>query len=1029
MKGMKGIRGIRGRIIFLIGTIFIIGVSYQFSYNSSELVKYGFKDEPTLPQCFTITTSWADSINHTLSSSEKFGQLLMVAAYPKKGKNDIERVSRLIRDYKIGGIIFFHGTPSEVCDLAKYYQSISNIPLLIAVDGEWGLSMRIDNTIVYPRQMMLGAIQNDDLIYQMGRDIGRQLKTLGIHINFAPVVDINNNPVNPVINSRSFGEMRDNVVRKSLLYMKGMQDEGIITVAKHFPGHGDTDVDSHYELPVIKHPLERLDSIELYPFRALIDKGVDGVMIAHMNVLTLDSTPNLPSSLSPVIVDTLLKQKLNFKGLVFTDAMSMKGVADLNKPEVNNMLAYEAGNDIILMPDEVEKTIDSFKIAVDSGCIDTIGLEARSLKVLKAKSWVLKHALKQLDSDPIKINAELHKSEFELTRQKLIEESLTIIADSSSIIPIKRIDTCRIASVSLGGATGNEYQRTLRDYAAVDCYHLNGAEDLKSFMKVFDTLKFYDVLLLSIHGNDFRAQKQFGVSDRLMEWTDAFTNRYRVILNAFVNPYLLNSLHYLNNCKAIIVSYENDSVVQNLSAQMLFGAIGAKGHLPVGIGNGYPAGTGVISDGGIRLKYTTPLEAGFDEKKLTRIDSLVYNAIDNKAMPGCQILVARNGKVFWRKSYGYATYQKKEPINNDYLYDLASVTKVTSTIPALMSLDQAGLIDINEPLCAYYKELDSTNKSKIIIKDVLLHQAGFQSWIPFYMSFLEPMIPGQSLTSNKQSSAYPIELGKNMYANKHIKYKDNTFSKVKNDKYTVEVADGLFMNPSLVDSIYNTIYNSKIDDHPTYHYSDLGFYLFTRMIEKVAGIDLMHYTDSCFYKPLGATTLGYLPLHRYDKSVIAPTENDLVFRKQLVQGYVHDPGAAMLGGIAGHAGLFSNSNDLAKYMQMLLNGGTYGGTEFFKKEIVQKYTSSHASEKGNRRGLGFDKPEPNAKSGPTCKGVSTESFGHSGFTGTMVWADPSTGILYIFLSNRVFPDAVNNKLLEMDVRTNIQQVIYDALIK
>jgi beta-N-acetylhexosaminidase len=985
---------------------------------------------PLAPVFMGNSSKWADSVMLNLSTAEKIGQMFMVASYPRKGTEDIKRVTKLIQKYNIGGIIFFQGTPKEISELTDYYQSVSKIPLLFAIDGEWGLSMRLDNTIEYPRQMMLGAITNDTIIYQMGRDIGKQLKLLGIQINFAPVIDINNNPENPVINSRSFGEIRDNVVHKGILYMKGLQDEGIIAVAKHFPGHGDTDVDSHYGLPVIRHSMERLDSVELYPFRALIGCGVGGVLMAHMNVLTLDTTPNLPSSLSPLIIDSLLKSRLNFKGLVFTDAMTMKGVTDLYPPEVANCMAVKAGNDIVLMPDEVEKSIDNLLKMIENCEIDSNDIDISCRKILQAKKWVLIDRKIKGKHPVTDVTSLLNTNSFELTQHKLIEQAITVIKDKDTILPLTNLDTCRIALLSLGGKPANEYQKALQKYTQVDAFHFSGNEETGAFKLIFDSLQHYNLVLLSIHSSEFRAQKQFGVSDRLLEWANAIMNKYPVVLTAFVNPYLLQKFQFIEKSRAVVVSYENDSVTQDLTAQMLFGAFGSKGKLPVSIDSLYIAGTGIQSEGGIRLKYTLPLEAGFNETKLEDIDSLVGDAIAKRAIPGCQVLVAKNGMVFFQKAYGYYTYQNTHRVTNDDLFDLASVTKICSTVPSIMTLDQNGLIDINQPLSTYLHELDSTNKSQILIKDVLLHQAGLISWIPFYLNYLEPIFPDQSLSGTKFSTTYPFEIGKNYFLNKEYKYRDSCFSSFQSPKYSVEVAECFYENPILIDSIYKSIYTSVLDKPGVYRYSDIGFYLFQKMIEKTVSKKLNQFTDSCFYIPLGATTLGYLPLKKFDKDRIAPTENDFIFRKQIVQGHVHDPGAAMLGGVGGHAGLFSNSNDLAKYMQMLLNEGTYGGHKFFDKEIVRKYTSCQECEKGNRRGLGFDKPEPGqVKAGQTIKGMSTESYGHSGFTGTMVWSDPSTGILYIFLSNRVYPDANVNKLLEMDLRTNIQKVIYDARIE
>lgn len=954
--------------------------------------------------------------------------MFMVASYPERGKEDRSRVAHLIKNHNIGGVIFFQGTPEQIIELTTYFQSISKTPLIFSIDGEWGPSMRLEKTIKYPRQMMLGAVDDNDLLYQMGRDIGKQLRMLGIHINFAPDVDVNNNPANPVINSRSFGEIRENVARKGFLYMKGMQDEGILAVAKHFPGHGDTDIDSHLDLPVINHPRARLDSIELFPFKALIQGGVGGVMTAHLQIPAYDTTQNLPATLSTFICDTLLKKELRFEGLVFTDAMTMNGVSEQFEPVDANIRAIQAGNDILLMSDEIEKTIKTIEKLIEQGKIDESIINVSSRKILRAKEWaVLPHLNISKYRGQVLLDS-LNNSHFRLIRQKLIERSLTLIKNHNNILPLKDIQHLNIAAVALGEES-TVFHHMLGNYYPLSSFQLTGHEDSISRVALFDTLAYYNLVILSVHSDDLRATRKFGVSEDLLEFSDKILLSYPTILSVFANPYLLSNVHYLKRSQAILIGYENDATTQSMAAQLIYGSIPANGRLPVSVNSDYTAGKGIDTKGQLRLKYTIPVEAGMDENTLGKIDSIANDAILKQAMPGCQVLVAKDGMVFWKKSYGYQTYDKKRKVLDSDIYDLASLTKIVATVPSIMYLEQEKQIDITKTLSTYLPELDTTNKRKIRIDDILLHQAGLTSWIPFYQSYLEPIYPKQKFASSRYSRRYPIKIGRRFYVNKHLKFKDGCFSYEPTVRYRIQVADGLYMNRSLVDSIFLAIYDSDVNKPGKYLYSDLGFYLFCKMIENLTELPMDYFTESYFYKPLGATTLGYKPLTKFERDRIAPTENDLVFRKQIVHGYVHDPGAAMLGGVSGHAGLFSSANDLAKYMQMLLNGGSYGGEEFLDKSLIDKYTSCVACYNGNRRGLGFDKPENDTtKNGPTIKGISQDSYGHSGFTGTMVWSDPSTGILYIFLSNRVYPDAINNKLLEMNVRTNIQQVVYDAMV-
>lgn len=1012
------------RLLILVGVSVFLGVFLQFSSVHVDENEAVLPSKTTVPPFLVKDTGWVDSVMATLSLQEKVGQMLMVAAYPKNGEEDKQRVTKLIKEQNIGGIIFFQGTPKKVAELAAYYQSISKIPLLMAIDGEWGLAMRLKNSIKYPKQMMLGAISNDMLIHEMGKDIARQLKQIGIHANFAPVVDVNNNPDNPVINSRSFGEGRANVARKGILYMKGMQDEGVLAFAKHFPGHGDTKTDSHYGLPVIAHPISRLDSLELYPFRALINAGVAGVMIAHMNVLSLDSTKNRASTLSPLIIDSLLNKKLAFKGLVITDAMNMRGVSNYYTPIEANKLAIIAGNDILLMPAEEKKSINLIVSAIKDGEISEDRLNLSCLKILKAKKWILdRHP--QVQFEPKNI----HKGKFYHNRKKLIEASLTVLKNENKIIPLHRLDTLKIAHIHLGPQNGREFIKTLKLYTKVDSYTMT-TFDSAGFADLKQKLENYNLIIASLHSSSISTKSNFKISDGHVWGIEKIIEEFPTILTAFVNPYALNKVSKLNQCLAFVESYENDTLTQSLTAQMLFGAIAASGRLPVGINNQFKSGDGINTYSLQRLSYVSPYEAGIDKTVLTVVDSIVQDAIVQKAMPGCQVLAAKNGKVFLNQAYGYHTYKKTKPVNIHNSYDLASLTKVSATLPALIKLQKEKIIDIEEKLGKYWPEIDTCDKKEIKLSDILLHQSGLKAWIPFYWSTIEPIHPDQQLTSTRYSDTYSVKVGRRFYANKHLTYKEGYFQDSLSETYTSKVANNLYINNNVRDSIWFKIAASPLKPKGKYKYSDLGFYIFYKIIQDQTQKKFDNYLDSVFYKPLGASSLCFNPLKHSELKNIIPTENDLVFRKQIVHGYVHDPGAAMLGGVCGHAGLFGNANDMAKLIQMYLNGGRYGGKQYLSKKLINKYTSCIECSNGNRRGLGFDKPNPDTtKPGPSFKGISTKSYGHTGFTGTMVWADPSTGILYVFLSNRVFPDALNSKLVSMDVRTKIQKSIYEAILE
>ena len=971
---------------------------------------------------------WVDSVMNELSLEEQIGQLFMVAAYSNKDKNHQEEINALIKKYKIGGLIFFQGGPARQAKLTNHFQSLSEVPLLIAIDGEWGLGMRLDSTLSYPRQMMLGAIQNDSLIYQMGYDIGEQLSRLGIHINFAPVVDINNNPQNPVINVRSFGQDRVNVSKKSIAYMEGMQDAGVIAVAKHFPGHGDTNTDSHYALPLIAHDKERLDSLELYPFKRLIDAGVNGIMVAHLSIPALESNIHLPTTLSKPVVTHLLKTQMEFDGLIFTDALNMKGVTQNYQSGDIESMALKAGNDVLLFPEDVSKAIHKIKRQVKSGDIKVERVRESCRKILQAKFQAGLYQSPQKENEVALENLEddLNQVMYDVTRRELIKSGITLIQNKKDIIPIKNLKNKKFASLAFNTTEKTVFQQTLSKYAKVDHYVFDDSQaDV-----IYEMLKKYDIIFTSIHNTSFWPAKNYKVNREHLDFMGNLAKETTVVFSAFANPYSLSDFQMLQNVEAVLVCYYDESTIQQYAAQAVFGGIPVSGKLPVTINKQFPVGTGLSVKKKIRLQYGLPEQAGISSQKLKKVDSIAQTAVDSFATPGCRILAARDGIVFYDKSFGYHTYLKNHKVKDDAIYDIASITKIVATVPSLMKFYEQGLFSLEAQLSDFIPELDTTNKGDLLVSDILTHQAQLNGWIPYYYYTLQTLYPEKDLLDNNFSEEYPYKLGNHSYVSKNFMFKEGIYSHQQKKEYKTQVANDLYIIDSYKDSIFAMIRASKLVEKKEYRYSDLGFYYFYKIIEDYTGANFPDYVDSCFYQPLGAARTGFLPLERFKKSEIVPTENDLIFRKQLLHGYVHDPGAAMLGGVCGHAGVFSTANDLAKIMQMYLNGGVYGGKQYFKPETIELFTTSPFLANDNRRALGFDKPQTDlSKEGPTFKGISGKSFGHSGFTGTLAWADPDQKIVYIFLSNRIHPDQDNSRLITTNVRTDIQKAIYDAIIQ
>ena len=1014
---------IRGdKIIVFVLILFVSGLFIQSSHYIEEKQNNNILEANIRPPFLSDSSKWVDSLIQAMPLREKIAQSIMVPVYPERGENEKKRIEKIIKDEKVGGIIMFQSeSPKIVYEWVKHFQSISELPLLVSIDAEWGLSMRFDSSVVYQRQMAYGAIHNNDLIYEMGLNIGEQLKYLGININFAPVVDVNNNPNNPVINSRSFGEDKLNVAEKGIAYMNGLQEAGVIAVAKHFPGHGDTDTDSHVSLPVIKHDKNRLDSIELFPFKALINNGVGGVMMAHMHIPSLDSTPGLPSTLSAEIADSLLSKRLNFNGLVFTDAMNMGGVSNTFKPINANIMAYKAGNDILLMPAEVTKSIDAIKRLAKKGEIDTASVNLKLKKILQSKYWL------NYEMDSVYNYKQLHQDKYYVNLQKLAEASITAV-QNNGVLPMKKHDSLKIVSVQLGATRGSIFQQSIGNHYKVDNFRLNTSTLHKDFIELQKAIDNYNLVIISLHTDDNRAYKLYGFNTAQFRIINRIRELKKTVLVNFSNPYLLSHIENIKSYDAVIQANTNDSITQYNTAQALFGTQTINGKIPVGINGNYASGRGVKIEALNILKYASAAEAGIKTDSLYKIDSIINIAIGNRAMPGCQVLAARNGKIFFNKSYGHFTYKDKVPVTANTIYDVASITKVAATLPVLMHMYETGEIDIKAPLSDYLQELDTTNKAKLKINDILLHQAGLVSWIPFYRNIIEPIYPEHELFKSKYSATYPIRMGKHSYMNKHIRYKAGYVSNEPDSVYTIKVADNVFVSEAWRDSLFYKILASEVDEKPTYKYSDLGFYLFNWMIEEQMNQTLDKVADSLFYSKLQAYNTSYLPQKAFGLNRIAPTENDLYFRKQVVKGFVHDPGAALLGGVSGHAGLFSTATDMAKLFQMYLNGGNYAGEQFLEKETIDYFTKAHALKKDNRRGLGFDKPHPDTTVVTSvCESASLSSFGHTGFTGTIAWADPETGLIYIFLSNRVYPDASDNKLAQMNIRTDVQELFYQAV--
>lgn len=954
------------------------------------------------PEFLEYTNSkWVDSIMQDLTPNERIAQLIMVAAYSNRDLKHKEAILKLIKEQKIGGLIFFQGTAKKQVQLMNDYQLVSKVPLLGAIDAEWGLGMRLDNTISFPYQMALGAIQNDTLLYKMGQEVARQVKRTGLHMNFAPVVDVNNNPNNPVINYRSFGENKEKVAEKGIAYMRGMQDQKILTTAKHFPGHGDTDTDSHKALPQINHPFTRLDSLEMYPFKKLIDAGIGGVMVAHLNIPALDSS-GVPSTLSKKIISGILKEKLGFKGLIVTDAMNMKGVTTGNEPGVVDKKAIIAGNDLLEFTEDVPKAIAEIRKAIDQGIISQAAIDEKCRKVLAVKQWVgLNHY------EPLKtanIDKELNNSYAEYIQQKLVEKSLTVLKNEQELIPLRRLDTLKIASISIGADRRTAFQENLSWYTKIDHFQLKDKATASQISAVKEKLKDYNVVIAGLHDHSKYPRNVIRYSDAVLKFIAEIAQNEHTIFSVFKNPYTLNKMDNIEDAPVLIEAYQDSELSEQKAAQLIFGGFKADGKLPVSVGKKFKAGDGLETSEKIRFAYTTPQDAGMNADFLASgIDSLMQQAMDAKAIPGGVVLVAKDEKIVFQKAYGLHKYSDTVKTKTSDIFDLASVTKISSALPALMKLQDEGKFSLEEGIDEYLPYFRNSNKAGIPFRQIFAHQARFKPWIAYWQNTLR----------------------------KNGSYKWNTFKKDSSARFPVKVSENMWLHRNYKKKIYKAIKKSPLEDKAEYKYSGLAFYLLPQIVENLTGEDYRKYLKDNFYSKLGATTLGYRPMESFELARIVPTESDFDFRHKPIHGSVHDEGAIMMGGVSANAGLFSDANDLAKLMQMYLNMGEYGGERYITEATFKEWTKTQFPDNNNRRAIGFDKPnlEYAGPNNNTAKDASTASFGHTGFTGTMVWMDPKQDLLFVFLSNRVLPTRDNTRLYSLNTRTQIQQVLYDAIKK
>ncbi len=940
-------------------------------------------NDPLLDINYKRQLKWVDSIYNSMNVDEKIGQLFMLRISSAAGQKSYDRIEKNISQNHIGGLIFSKGSPSISNSWINALQKKSKLPLITGMDAEWGGSMRYDSIRKFPWNMTLGAIQDDELIEEIGYKIGIQLKALGININFSPVVDINTNPLNPIIGNRSFGEDKVEVSQKSLKMMMGMHRAGILTCAKHFPGHGETIKDSHYDLPLVNFKKNRIDSVELYPYKKLIPQGISSVMVGHLNYPALDD--GIPSSLSKKIVDSLLIKKLGFKGLVITDALEMKGVSEFKKYKNISLSAFLAGNDILLIPENIEKDLKAFKKAYNKKVITEERLSVSVKKILKAKYKLGLNDYKTLEESDVALKINSISNDYLI--KKSMQDAITLLKNDSSI-PLSKQK--KIGYLNLGD-NDNDFYNLLS--SELNISKINKSNNY--YQAEIDDYEFLIISFLKSNKSPW-VNSEFSKSD--IKIIETLSSKRKVILVTFTKPYNLSKIN-LEKISAVLLAYQNNMDAKYSATQSIVGKNKISGKLPVSISSKYKYGSGITYKTDSLFPVVNPFDVGIDKIKLKEIDYLANVAIDSMITPGMQILALRYGKIFYHKAFGYHTYDKKRKVKLSDVYDVASLTKVLSTLPMLMQEFDKGTLSFNSTLGSLSSKFKNTNKENLTFLEVMSYQSGIIPWVPFYKKTLKrrDQRPSRKYYRSKESKKFNIQVSDKLYG-----------------KYNLEK----LQLQSLIDSKLL----SKGEK-----YSDLPTIFMQFILEEKYKTTLDNLFIERISKPLNLQSTFYLPLKYRDESEIIPSEIDTYFRQNKLTGYVHDMTASIKGGVSGHAGLFSNAFDIAKIMQMFLQKGEYSGLNFFSNQTFDKFNKTYFKEEGNRRAVGFDKPKPKG-GGMTFQGISENSFGHSGFTGTFTWADPETEIIFVFLSNRTFPSMDNRKLIDQNIRTRMLKLLYESII-
>lgn len=956
---------------------------------------------------------WADSVYNTLTERQRAAQLVFGKINPKLGEKSKAALRTQVATDGVGGMLFTEGTLDEYAEMTNYAQSIAKVPLLMTFDGEWGLAMRIKEVPAFPKNMALGAIGDYRLLYDYGREVARQCQVMGVQVNFAPDADVNTNPANPVIGQRSFGSDPDRVGKASVAYSLGLEDGGVQAVAKHFPGHGDTDVDSHKALPTVNHSRQMLESTDFEPFRQYIEAGCSGIMVGHIAVPALDAS-GTPASLSPMITDKILRDDMGFQGLIYTDALGMKGAVD-PKGRNTSVAAFLAGADVLLNPLNIAKDIDALVAAVKDGTISKAELERRCKKVLRYKFYLGLNKPAKVETNPAKLAALIKTPEADALIKKLTAASITVLKNNNNILPVGNLAGKKVSVVNIGAKADNDFTATIRHYAQANAYFTMGETfSAASLAKINDA----DMVIAAVYDD------KAATREALAQLAKSSPNLVGVFM---VNPYKMQKFSASIPAMAgLVLAYDNIPAARVSAAEAIFGGIAVSGKLPVALKGVAELGAG-FSYPKSRLGFTSPVAEGFAAWLPDSIDALVAKGLKTGAFPGCQVLVARNGNIVFDKAYGKISDQPNAPkVTSQTLYDLASVSKATGTLPGIMKAYDLGLIKLDDRMADWLPGVTDSAKKEITVRELLYHETGMPAGLNMYDVMIDTTTYTGKLITAKPDAKHSIKIQKNAYGNNTAKMRTDIASDTRSEKFPIEAAKGVFTGKITYDTIMSRIYNIPLRKNKNYNYSCLNFCLLMDIEQHATGRAHDEFMGTEVFGPLGAYTAGYRPIEHFPASQIAVTENDTFLRRQTLHGYTHDELANFSGGVQGNAGLFANADDVAKICQMVLNRGTYGDARIISPETAELFITSKSPT--CRRGLGYDKPDKeNPDNSPTCDQANAEVIGHLGFTGTVFWMDPKEDIIFVFLTNRVNPTRDTPAFNRLNIRPKLFAKVYDAL--